>query len=203
MAPSRKPIRAEEAENLSESTAATAVRLADADGGRCSRRLSMPLLRTGQLLTHLLPSLLTEPRLEDGDDRTLAIRPANLVEAPRSSDDLGGSPKISGDLGEVTQPRRRSAMQEGRGGKRRGGFRLTRPSLAAQQPARSATAPAAQPHAWRALTAEWPSLRQPACYGACMHAGHSRAMRGRARAQAGELRSCGEWRGRHGSTGAR
>ena len=102
--------RAEEAENLSESTAATAARQADADGGRCSL-LSMPLLRTGQLLTHLLPSLLTEPRLEDGDDRTLAIRPANLVEAPRSS----------GDLGEVTQPRRRSAEQEGRGGRDRGG----------------------------------------------------------------------------------
>ena len=70
----------------------------------------MPLLRTSQLLTHLLPSLLTEPRLEDGDDRTLAIRPANLVEAP----------KISGDLGEVTQPRRRSAKEEGRGGREGG-----------------------------------------------------------------------------------
>ena len=99
--------RAEEAETLSESTAA---RQADADGGRCSL-LSMPLLRTSQLLTHLLPSLLTEPRLEDGDDRTLAIRPANLVEAP----------KISGDLGEVTQPRRRSAKEEGRGGGRGAG----------------------------------------------------------------------------------
>ena len=112
MAPSRKPIRAEEAENLSESTAATAARQADADGGRCSllsMPLSEPLLRTGQLLTHLLPSLLTEPRLEDGDDRTLAIRPANLVEAPRSSGDLPG------DLGEVTQPRRRS-KRGGEGG---------------------------------------------------------------------------------------
>ena len=79
----------------------------------------MPLLRTGQLLTHRLPSLLTEPRLEDGDDRTLAIRPANLVEAPRTSDDLGGSSKISGDLAEATQPRRRRVKEEGRA--RRGG----------------------------------------------------------------------------------
>ena len=74
----------------------------------------MPLLRTSQLLTHLLPSLLTEPRLEDGDDRTLAIRPANLVEAPRSSGN------VSGDLSEVTQPRRRSAKEEGRGGREGG-----------------------------------------------------------------------------------
>ena len=99
--------RAEEAETLSVYTAAAAARLAD--GGRCSRRLSTPLLRTGQLLAQLFPSLRTEPRLEDGDDRTLAIRPANLVEAPRSSGDLAG------DLGEVTQPRRRSKRGGGAG----------------------------------------------------------------------------------------